>query len=162
MSPRPDGLRTFPIGNRETPPHKRKEIVYLERLGDRSRRTQFARHSQEVGLECITAPGHGNDGRARRELTKVSYRFHALSLGHKNIAENKVEGLLLELSNTVLAVHGHGNVIAIRLKQIFDARAKRFVVVNDKYAGHRDTTSRPPLTVQVGAISLVVQPIGVK
>jgi hypothetical protein len=115
LSPRPDGLRTFPIGYRETPPYKRKEIVYLERLGDRSRRTQSARHPQEVRLECITAPGHGNDGRAHRELTKVSYRLHALFLGHEDIAENKVEGLLPELPYTVFAVHGHGHVIAIRL-----------------------------------------------
>jgi hypothetical protein len=110
-----DELRAFPIGHRETPPHKRKEIAYLERLGDRSCRTQFARHPQEVGLECLTAPGHRNDGRARRELTKVSYRLHALFLGHEDIAENKVEGLFLELSNTVFAVHGYGNVITVRL-----------------------------------------------
>src|SRR4030095_10374343 len=119
---RPDRLRAFPIAHRETPPHEPKEIVHLERLGDRSRRTQFARHPQEVGLECITAPGHGNDGHARRELTKVSYRLHALFLRHEDIAENKVEGLLPELPYTVFAVHGPGHGIALRPHAVLDDR----------------------------------------
>jgi hypothetical protein len=49
-------------------------------------------------------------------LTKVSYRLHALFLGHEDIAENKVEGLLPKLPYTIFAVHGRAAASA-RLKQ---------------------------------------------
>src|SRR5262249_1753379 len=122
---------------------ERQQLAVRERLAQRPRGAEHLGHAKVIDIAQVAAamrPGeaarHGDDRRLLRGPPQFPDRLEPFLVGHEDVGDHEIEGLLLETPQAVVAVDRELHVMASHSQHRLDGSAHEIVVINYEYSGH--------------------------